>query len=65
MMIFKGRNRNLRLSAGSPPEPQRHRPCGDDDKTVHAVAGGTVGFCGRRVQKRGWPDVAVGLLCAH
>ena len=47
MMIFKGRNRvtsGFRLAAR--PEHNGIDLVGDDDKTVHAVAGGTVGFAG-------------------
>ena len=47
MMIFKGRNRvtsGFRLSAR--PNHNGIDIVGDDDKTVHAVAGGTVGFAG-------------------
>ena len=47
MMIFKGRNRvtsGFRLSAR--PSHNGIDLVGDDDKTVHAVAGGTVGFAG-------------------
>lgn len=47
MMIFKGRNRvtsGFRLAAR--PEHNGIDIVGDDDKTVHAVAGGTVGFAG-------------------
>lgn len=47
MMIFKGRNRvtsGFRLSAR--PSHNGIDIVGDDDKTVHAVAGGTVGFAG-------------------
>ena len=47
MMIFKGRNRvtsGFRLSAR--PNHNGIDLVGDDDKTVHAVAGGTVGFAG-------------------
>lgn len=47
MTIFKGRNRvtsGFRLSAR--PSHNGIDLVGDDDKTVHAVAGGTVGFAG-------------------
>ena len=47
MMIFKGRNRvtsGFRLSAR--PSHNGIDIVGADDKTVHAVAGGTVGFAG-------------------
>ncbi|WP_302814490.1 M23 family metallopeptidase [Ruthenibacterium lactatiformans] len=47
MMIFKGRNRvtsGFRLAAR--PSHNGIDLVGDDDKTVHAVAGGTVGFAG-------------------
>ena len=47
MMIFKGRNRvtsGFRLSAR--PSHNGIDLVGDDDRTVHAVAGGTVGFAG-------------------
>lgn len=47
MMIFNGRNRvtsGFRLTAR--PEHNGIDVVGDDDKTVHAVAGGTVGFAG-------------------
>ena len=47
MMIFKGRNRvtsGFRLAAR--PSHNGIDIVGDDDKTVHAVAGGTVGFAG-------------------
>lgn len=47
MMIFKGRNRvtsGFRLSAR--PRHNGIDLVGDDDRTVHAVAGGTVGFAG-------------------
>ena len=47
MMIFKGRNRvtsGFRLAAR--PRHNGIDLVGDDDKTVHAVAGGTVGFAG-------------------
>ena len=47
MMIFNGRNRvtsGFRLTAR--PNHNGIDIVGDDDKTVHAVAGGTVGFAG-------------------
>ena len=47
MMIFKGRNRvtsGFRLAAR--PSHNGIDLVGDDDKTVHAVVGGTVGFAG-------------------
>ena len=47
MIIFNGRNRvtsGFRLAAR--PEHNGIDIVGDDDKTVHAVAGGTVGFAG-------------------
>ena len=47
MMIFKGRNRvtsGFRLTAR--PSHNGIDLVGDDDKTVHAVVGGTVGFAG-------------------
>ena len=46
-MIFEGRNRvtsGFRLAAR--PNHNGIDIVGDDDKTVHAVAGGTVGFAG-------------------
>ena len=59
MMIFKGRNRvtsGFRLSAR--PSHNGIDLVGDDDRTVHAVAGGTVGFAGIVPKSAGgltWP----------
>ena len=56
-MIFKGRNRvtsGFRLAAR--PSHNGIDLVGDDDKTVHAVAGGTVGFAGAVCALPGFVD---------
>ena len=63
MMIFKGRNRvtsGFRLAAR--PSHNGIDLVGDDDKTVHAVAGGTVGFAGAVSKSAGYGRSGMAIL---